>query len=80
MRHIFNASAFVASRPLLLGQNTCVATPMLIPGTVFPPGTGAPITMQGLAFPPMLFPGAPAAAAPMQSATVPPVAGALWLN
>ena len=65
---------------------------MLIPGTVLLPGARAPITMQGQAFlpmvsMPMLFPGAPVApahmkstGAPLQSAAIPPMAGAPWLN
>ena len=50
---------------LLFGQSASIAASMLVVGTVLPPGTRAPITMQGPAFPPvasvpMLFPGASA--------------------
>ena len=60
------------------------------PGRVLPPGTRAPITMQGLAFlpipsAPIMFSGAPGTPAPMQStraplqsAVIPPMAGAPW--
>ena len=70
---------------LLLVQSTSVAVLMLVPGTILPPGTRAQIIMQGPAFQPMasakiLFLGAPAAPAPMQSATMLPMAGAPSLN
>ena len=63
---------------------------MILAGPVFPPGTRAPITMQGPAFSPipsspiMLsdVPGAPApmqsTGTPLQSATIPPMAKAPW--
>ena len=62
----------------LLVQSASVAAPMLVPGIFLPPGTGAPITMQGPAFPPMastllLFPRVPAVPALMQSAAMPPM-------
>ena len=77
------------SEPLLV-QGTSVAAPLLVSGLVLPPGTQAPITMQGPAFlsipsAPIMFPGAQGAPAPMQtagaplqSAAMPPMAGELW--
>ena len=76
---------------LLLAQSASVAAPMLLPGTVLPSGNRALITMQGPAFLPMAsvpmwFLGVPAvpapmqsAGAPLQSADMPPMAGAPWL-
>ena len=60
------------SAPLLV-QSTSVSGPMLVLGTFLPPGTRAPITMQGPALPPMasaqmFFPAVTAAPVPMQSA------------
>ena len=65
---------------LLLVQRTSLAMPVPVPGPVLPPGTRASITMQGPAFlpkasTPMFFPSAPAAPAPMQRATMPPISG-----
>ena len=74
---------------LLVVQSTSVAAPLLVPGPSFPPGTQAPITMQGLAFSPIpstpiVFSGAPgpmqSAGVPLQSAAKPPMAGAPWLS
>ena len=70
----------------LLVQSASVAAPMLVPGIFLPPGTGAPITMQGPAFLPMastllLFPRVPAVPVLMQSAAMPPMTSSpLTLN
>ena len=74
----------------LLAHRTSVSVPLLVPGPVFPPGTGVPITLQGPAFLPIpsttiVFSGVPRApeprqstGAPLQSTVIPPKAGVPW--
>ena len=92
MRHSVNVLAGATSRPHIKCaapciQSTSVAAPLHDPGRSFPPGTQAPITMQGLAFSPIpsapiVFSGAPgpmqSAGVPLPSAAKPPMAGAPW--
>ena len=61
------------------GPCTSIAWPLLVPGPVLQPGTRAPNTMQGMAFPPipsmpMVFSGEP-----LQSSAMPPTVNAPWL-
>ena len=80
MRHCVNMRTGSTSMPLLV-QSTSVDDSLLVPGPILPPGTRAPITVQGLSFPPIpsepiMFSGAPGAPAPMQSAVILPMPGA----